>query len=156
MNSKDTGYFEQFKQAILAHNLKSGEILLALRYHRGSSHRAEELARQLLATEGIKTEREALTLEALSRKEALHSMSFGLSTKANYTKIDRQFTQEDCERYAGGFANFFTNPLFYKPGGKIYRAELDLLDFWQSGGCIAVDNNKIGLFWVNDLYDKWE
>ena len=83
-------------------------------------------------------------------------MKHGMSTKINYTTIDLEFTSSEQNKYAHGFLDFFDNYKCFTTESRLYQENLDLNDFWEVGGTIVVDDTKIGVFWINDLYDKFE
>ncbi len=149
-------YFNDFKESIASHNFKSGEILLFICEHDKNRHDFESLIKNFFKETNIQTEDKEFNVSKLGRKEAIESIKFGLSTKANYTCIDQEFKVVDRNKYSNGFITFFNNPDFYSIDTRIFKTDLDLNDFWEIGGSILIDDHKIGIFWVNDLYDKFE
>lgn len=155
MKKFDPKYFQDFKEAITSHNLISGEIILAIWEHDKNKFQINELLPELLKVEDLKIEDQNFKLEEISKKEAIESIKYGMSTKVNYTMIDREFSPSEQNQYAHGFLDFFTDCKYYITKSRLYHDELDLNDFWEMGGAIAIDNEKIGIFWINDLYDKF-
>ncbi len=152
MKSFNSKYFTQFKQSVLSHNLSSGEIIIEIWEHDKSRFQSQTLFDEMISISNIKREGEKYELTEITYAEAIKSMKYGMSVKTNYTEIDKQFTVSNQNQYAYEFLNFFENCKCYTTKSRLYKSNLDLNNFWETGGVIAVDNNKIGLFWVNDLY----
>lgn len=148
-------YFIDFKKEILEHKLISGEIILFLYSHRKNKHQPKILIEELFELENIKIENRDLTLEKVSSDEMINSIKYGLSSKMNYTRIEVEFDTTKQNKYAFGFTALFENPTYYKTDNKIYIENLDLDDFWETGGGIIIDDKHIGIFLINDLYDKF-
>jgi hypothetical protein len=91
----------------------------------------------------------------MSEADALKSIKYGLSSKLNYTKLDKEFSQSDQNDLAFTFLQLFEKPSFYTVNSRVYKSDLDLGDFWESGGAILVDKERIVIFWTNDLYDMF-
>ena len=109
---------------------------------------------------GIRTEETAFDnrrinfeKQRLSKEEALDKIFYGLKSKPNFTLIDYPISAEKAQEYTQEVIDFFDEPRFYGYESKIYQKSLDLSDLWKSGGFLIVDNEKVGIFWVNDLYD---
>ncbi|NMM50770.1 hypothetical protein [Marinigracilibium pacificum] len=148
-------YIIEFRNAIESHNLKSGEIILQICEHDGYRDNYINLIKDFFTKTNIHLEKESFDINRIKRNEAISAIKFGLSTKPNYTSIDKEFNESDKNRYANGFIDFFINPDFFSVNVRIFNKDLDLNDFWETGGAILIDDNKIGLFWINDLYDKF-
>lgn len=152
MKSFNPKYFIEFQEAVVSHNLKSGEILIDIWEHNKSKFQIPELFDEILRTSEIKCEDEHCEFIEITRAKAMESMRYGLSLKANYTLIDKQFSPSEQNKYARGFLDFFEDCKCYTTESRLYKSKLDLNDFWETGGVIACDNNRVGIFWVNDLY----
>lgn len=91
--------------------------------------------------------------QRLTHEKALQEIMYALSTKPNFTLIDYPFSPSKAQKYAEQFIKFFDKPHFYAYQAKLYQKNLDTSDLWESGGFLIMDDNKVGIFWVNDLYD---
>ncbi len=91
-------------------------------------------------------------VKEISKNEAIESISYGLSIKLNYTLVDREFNKSDQNKAAWGFLSFFKNPKFYSGEPGIWQTVDISNEFYEAGGAILIDSEKIGLFWVNDIY----
>lgn len=149
-------YFTDFKKEIIEHNLISGEIILFLYSHNENPYQPKKLIERLFELENIKVENEKIDFEKISKNQMINSIKYGLSTKLNYTKIVTEFDSSKQNKYTFEFAGLFENPMCYKIDNRIYVDNLDLDDFWETGGGIIIDNKHIGIFLINDLYDKFE
>ena len=149
-------YFIDFKNEILEHNLISGEIILSLYSHSKSVYQPKILIDELFKLEDVKIDDEKLDFKKISINQMINSIKFGLSTKPNYTKIETEFDTSKQNKYTFEFTALFENPMCYKIDNKIYVDNIDLDDFWETGGGILIDNKHIGIFLINDLYDKFE
>jgi len=155
MKKLEASYFQDFKEAVISHHLRSGEIILDIWEHDKSKYQIPEVFDELILTKELQCAFPQYELTEISKKEAIESIKYGLSTKVNYTAIDRPFTNQEQNKYAHGFLDFFHDGQFYTTAAWLYQKELDLNDFWEVGGAIVGDDKKIGLFWINDLYDKF-
>ena len=145
--------FSELKSLVLQHHLKSGEIIISTRLRNVyPSHDIDEI-RTFFDHENIETEEPHFELVNLPYKEATESIKYGLSTKLNYTKIEKEFTDEDRTKYAREFLSFFCNAKLYQLNTRIKQSNIPFDDFWETGGVIAIDKSLIGIFWINDLYD---
>lgn len=140
------------KDKITSHHLLSGEVILCFENINGKIGTLRQLIDAFLKNNGIKTETLKFDLIEISDKEAIKSICYGLSTKPNYTAIQKEFLKTDQNTLSYSFCQLFDKPKFYSLNTRIYQMDLNLGDFWESGGAIAIDKNMIGLFWVNDLY----
>ena len=156
MNCFESDCFKDFKRAVESHNIKSGEIILEIFEHYTNRYDFEILIPKFLKVINVRTERSSFKIRKLQRNEALESIRYGLTTKPNYTCIDKEFSNSEINEYVLGFINMFNNPDLYGVGTRLYRSELDLNDFWEVGGAISVDDEKIGIFWINDLYNQFD
>jgi hypothetical protein len=144
---------DYLKKEIKDHNLKSGEII----FEYDSSENAGDLTIKLncfFQKNNIKTEKSDPVFSEITQTQAAESIKYGLSTKANYTVIDTEFDRSDQHRILNMFLSLFKQPRYYTTDCKLYQAGLDINDFWETGGAIAVDSQHIGILWTNDLYDK--
>ena len=76
-------------------------------------------------------------------------MKYGLSSKINYTRIKQVFSLSDQNRLVHSFLRLFEQPRFYSANVRIYQSNLDLGDFWESGGAIVIDERAVTV--VNPL-----
>lgn len=148
--------FEYFQEAVLSHHFKSGEIILLIYEYDKKKYNFESLIRHFFQVSNIETESSVFNVSRLEKFEAIESIKYGLKTKANYTCIEKEFTDSDKNRYSNEFIAFFENPEFYTIDTRIFKADLNLNDFWEVGGSIIVDDSKVGIFWINDLYDQFD
>lgn len=153
MKAIDSNYFEEFKESTISHNLKSGEIIIFIYNHNINQHHTDRLIREFLLETGIKISNPSFHVSKYNKPDAIKSMKYGLSTKPNYTSIDKEFNESDINSIVNRFIEFFNSPNFYSINSKIYLNDLDLNDYWETGGSILIDKDKIGILWINDLYD---
>lgn len=151
-------FFIDFREKVLSHRLHSGEIIIDLWEHDRDKFRIESLFRDLISTSHLKSEldEDFPLLEEMSRRDAIESIKYGLSTKVNYTVIEREFSMSEMNEYAHGFFRFFGDCRCYRPSARIFKANLDLQDFWESSGAIVGDDRFFGIFWINDLYSMFK
>ncbi len=149
-------YFIEFRKKIIEHNLISGEIILHLYSHSEKPYKPRLLINKLFEAENIKVENDKFDVKKITVNQLKNSIKYGLSTKLNYTKIEVEFDSLQQNKYAYEFINLFTNPMCYKIDSRIYINDLDLDDFWEVGGGIIIDNTQVGIFLINDLYNKFE
>lgn len=148
--------FIDFKQEILSHNLKSGEIIIEINSYDGAMKEPLlHLITSFLAKNRIKTEKKEFNLIEASEDKAVESIKFALSTKPDYTAIDKEFDKHEVNKIAYRFISFFDRPKYLSVSTRLYQKELDLNDYWEYGGAILVDDKKIGIIWVNDLYNRF-
>lgn len=138
-----------------SHGLKSGEVIIELGEIQQHHREIEKIVVDFFRLHQIKTASKQFEIIEISEKEAINSIIFGLSTKPNYTLIEKQFSMSDQNKLAYNFVQIFENPTFYSVETRLHKSDLDLSDFWESGGAIAIDKNLVGIFWTNDLYDKF-
>ncbi len=146
---------ETLTNEVSSHGLKSGEIIIQLDDIKIHSTNLKDIVDTFFENNSIKTHPKQFDIIEISENDALKSIIYGLSTKPNYTKIDNPFSKSDQNKLAYTFIQLFDNPTYYLVTTRLYKTDLDLDDFWESGGTIAVDKKMIGLFWTNDLYDKF-
>jgi len=149
-------YFTEFKKGIIAHHLVSGEIILHLYSHTETPHKPRPLINKLFELENIKVENPNFDIKKITVNQLMNAIKYGLSTKLNYTKIKVEFDSFKQSKYSLEFINLFESPMCYKIDTRTYVNNLDLDDFWEVGGGIVIDNKHIGIFLINDLYDKFE
>jgi len=149
-------YFTEFRKEIIDHNLMSGEIILHLYSHNENPYKPRLLINKLFNSEDIKVQDKNFDIEKTTVNQLTNSIKYGLSTKLNYTKIESEFDSSKQNKYSIEFINLFLTPMCYEIESKIYVDNLDLDDFWEVGGGIIIDSKHIGIFLINDLYDKFE
>ncbi len=137
------------------HNLISGEVIVLHDSIGETRIGLTVVIKHFLSANLIKTYPDTFDIKEITFEEAINSMKYGLSTKPDYTRIDTEFSIHDQNQLVYSFLHLFDNPRFYTINAKIFRTDLDLNDFWESGGAILTDKNSIGLFWTNDLYNKF-
>ena len=145
----------ELQQEVQAHGLYSGEIILELAAVTGSRYAVEPLVAAFFLQQGIRVFPEGVPFSEIAYQQAVASMKYGLSSKINYTRINREFLPSDQNRIVHAFLRLFDKPQFYSTNARIYRSDLDLEDFWESGGAIVIDDHAIGILWANDLYAKF-
>ncbi len=150
----ETAYFENFRKEIFFHEFISGEIILNLYDHGQSKYDARFLINALFEAENIKFEGTDYVFKKVTKEELITSIKYGLSTKLNYTDIRVEFDKKAQSRFSHEFLRMFDAPNCYTFKTRLYQLDLDLEDFWKTGGGIAMDNKKIGIFLINDLYKK--
>jgi len=144
------------KNKIQEHNLRSGEVIIEVDdYDLSKTNSAEKGIGDFFQKHTLKTHPEKFEVREIYGKEAMASVRFGFSVKPDYTKIDKVFTDQDRNGIIFPFINLFTEPKYYSLNTRVYRAKLNLIDFWESGGAVLIDATKIGIIWVNDLYDTF-
>jgi hypothetical protein len=159
-------YYHYLRDEILSHHLSSGEIILIINSYSPKTKELKELMFEFFENNNIKTSKteyhkKNLRMEDLeiTKEQAVEIITYALSTKINYTKIDKEFEKPERKRFAFEVINLFNYPKFYTLSSdwydKLWIRELDINDFWKGGGAIIIDNDKIGIFWVNDLYDQY-
>ena len=146
----------ELQHEVQAHGLISGEIILELARLTASRYAVGLLLADFFAQQAICISPEDDSVSEITYQQAVASMKYGLSSKINYTRINRAFTPSDQNRIVHAFLRLFNNPRFYSTSARIYRSDLDLEDFWESGGAIVIDDQAIGILWVNDLYAKFQ
>ncbi|MBO2008084.1 hypothetical protein [Hymenobacter negativus] len=145
----------ELQQEVQSHGLQSGEIILELSEVAGSRYAVEPLLVAFFSQQAIRIFPEGSAVSEITYQQAVASMKYGLSSKINYTRINREFSPSDQNRIVHSFLRLFDKPRFYSTSARIYRANLDLEDFWESGGAIVIDEHAIGILWENDLYAKF-
>jgi len=150
----------KIKDKLKSHNLRSGEIILEVRQIQTRFFSMNDLIINFFRSAGIRTEETAFDnrrinfeKQRLSEDEALDKIFYGLKSKPNFTLIDYPISAEKAHEYAQEVISFFDKPRFYTYESRIYQKPLDLSDLWESGGFLIADDEKVGIFWVNDLYD---
>ncbi len=145
----------ELQHEVHAHGLYSGEIILELAAVAGSRYDVERLVATFFSQQGIRVFPEGMPVSETTSQQAVASMKYGLSSKINYTRINRAFSPSDQNRIVHAFLRLFDKPRFYSTSARIYRSDLDLEDFWESGGAVVIDDRVIGILWQNDLYAKF-
>lgn len=144
---------DYLRKEIKEHNLKSGEII----FEYDTNDNIKDLSAMVslfFQKYQIKTESLNPAFYEITQNEAIESIKYGLSTKANYTVIDKEFNQSDKNRFAHMFFELFKQPKCYTLDGRLYQTALNINDFWETGGAILIDGQNIGILWTNDLYDR--
>ena len=121
----------------------------------GSRYDVERLVATFFAQQVIQVLPVGVPVSEMTHQQAIASMKYGLSSKINYTRISREFLPSDQNRIVHSSLRLFDRPPFYTTSARIYRADLDLEDFWESGGAIVIDDRTIGILWTIDLYAKF-
>lgn len=145
----------ELQQEVQAHGLQSGEIILELAAVTASRYAVEPLLVTFFAQHAIQVSPKGVPMGEITYQQAITSMKYGLSSKINYTRIKREFSPSDQNRIVHSFLRLFEQPRFYSTAARIYQSNLDLEDFWESGGAIVIDEHAIGILWTNDLYAKF-
>lgn len=143
---------DYLKKETKEHNLKSGEII----FEYDTCKDIEDLTarvKRFFKKYNIKTENANPTISEITGHEAIESIKYGLSTKANYTVIDKEFTESNKNEIVYIFMQLFTQPIYYTLDCRLRQKDLDRNDFWEMGGMIVLDKKSIGILWINDLYD---
>ena len=140
---------------VQSHGLYSGEIILELAAVTGSRYDVEQLVATFFLQQGIRVFPGGLPVSEITYQQAVASMKYGLSSKINYTRINRAFSPSDQNRIVHAFLRLFDKPHCYSTSARICQSDLDLEDFWESGGAIVIDDHAIGILWQNDLYAKF-
>ena len=143
------------KDEIEMHNFQSGEIILELDSVENAIDKPLKNIEFFFSEKQIKTEKLHFDLEELTASEAVAAIAFGLSVKPNYTVIHEPFLVSEQQKLAHCFVALFVKPTFYRLKTRLFQADLDLNDFWESHGAIVIDKHNIGIFWTNDLYGKF-
>ena len=138
-----------------SHLLKSGEVILQFDQIKTHPKNLKDIIETFFEINSIKTVTKQFDIVEISKDEAINSIIYGLSIKPNYTLIATPFTKSGQNKFAFNFVQLFDNPTFYSVNTRLYKTDLNLGDFWESGGAFGIDKNMIGLFWINDLYDKY-
>ena len=146
---------EAIKSRIASHGLKSGEVIVVCDDLHNQKGDIKEIVVTFLRDNSINTKPSVFEIIEISKDEALKSIKYGLSTKPNYTAIEQEFSTSDQNELTFSFLQLFDKPKFYSLDSRIYKTDLDKTDFWESGGAIAIDKERIGIFWTNELYDKF-
>ncbi|MBX2887792.1 MAG: hypothetical protein KF829_03995 [Ferruginibacter sp.] len=146
---------EYLRKEIREHNLKSGEIIFEYDSYVNNKDLTTRL-KSFFDKHNITTENTNPTISEITRQEAIESIKYGLSTKANYTVIDKEFNESDKNKFVHMFLDLFKQPKFYTLDCKLYQTLLDTNDFWEIGGAILLDYQSIGILWTNDLYEKFK
>ena len=155
MTESNEKIIENLKLEISRHNFKSGEIILALAEITETKTETINFLKHFFHKNLIKTIPTDFTLSKIMREEAIRSEKYGFRTKPNYTSCDFEFSERDKNTIVYSYLQLFDKPEFYSTSAKIYQANLDLEDFWETGGFIAIDKKSIGILWINDLYDRF-
>jgi hypothetical protein len=145
----------ELQHEVASHGRQSGEIILAVAPLTASSYAVTAVVATFFAQQAIHVFPADLPLSEVPYQQAVASMKYGLSSKINYTRSKREFSASDQNRLVHAFLRLFEKPRFYSTDARIYQADLDLEDFWESGGALVIDEQLIGLFWGNDLYAKF-
>ena len=145
----------ELQHEVQSRGLHSGEIILEVAELTDSRYAVEQLVATFFSQQGIRISPTGLPVNEMTYQQAVTSMKYGLSSKINYTRIDRPFLPSDQNRIVHAFLRLFENPRFYSTSARIYRSDLDLEDFWECGGAVVIDGRAIGILWANDLYAKF-
>lgn len=155
MNPEKLFQFDEIKTEINFHNLKSGEIIFLFEKMDANILDPKTKIQKLFYRNKVQILPKSFELIELTKAESIKSAKYGLSTKPNYTSIDIEFSESEKNKIIFSFLKLFDNPKFYSINAKIFTIKLDLNDFWESGGFVAIDKDSIGMLWINDLYDKF-
>jgi hypothetical protein len=145
----------ELQHEVQSHGLCSGEIILELAAVAGSRYDVGQLVATFFSQQDIRVFPAGLPVSEITYQQAVASMKYGLSSKINYTRINRPFSPSDQNRIVHAFLRLFDKPRFYSTSARIYRSDLDLEDFWESGGAVVINDHAIGILWQNDLYAKF-
>ena len=149
---------------LLSHGFKSGEIILKLSQYSDRYLNYQALIKEFLSFHKIKiiesVHRKNIDdigkyIKEIGREELDFILRQSFSIKPNYTIIDKPFSEEDIKEVKTKFLSFFPNkPTFYTfKDCDIFLKNLSFSYPWISSGVLVIDENNIGLLWVNDLYD---
>lgn len=147
--------FDNLINKIKAHKLKSGEIILLFETIQDNNTHTNDIITYFLLSNSIKTEPRTFEVVEITSQQAISSIKYGLSTKSDYTSIEVEFSDSDQNFIVYTFLGLFDKPKFYSIDARLYRTDLDVNDFWESGGAIVVDSKSIGILWANDLYNMF-
>jgi hypothetical protein len=145
----------ELQHEVQTHGRHSGETILELDAVTVSRYAIKPLLATFFAQHAIQVSPAGLPINEITYQQAVASMKYGLSSKINYTRIKREFSPSDQNRIVHSFLRLFEQPRFYSTSARIYKSNLDLEDFWESGGAIVIDEYAIGILWTNDLYAKF-
>lgn len=145
----------ELRHEIQSHGRQSGEIILEVSPLTASPYAIAAVVATFFAQQAIHLFPASSPVTEVPYQQAVASMKYGLSSKINYTRSKREFSPSDQNRLVHAFLRLFEKPRFYATSARIYQADLDLEDFWQSGGALVIDEQLIGIFWGNDLYAKF-
>lgn len=145
----------ELQYEVQAHGRHSGDTILELAAITASHYAVEPLLATFFAQHAIQVSPAGVPVSALTYQQAVASMKYGLSSKINYTRIERAFSPSDQNRIVHAFLRLFEQPRFYSTSARIYQSDLDPEDFWESGGAIVIDQRAVGILWTNDLYAKF-
>jgi hypothetical protein len=156
--------FNELNLVLSSHGFKSGEIILKLSQYGDKYLNYQDLIKKFLPFHKIKIiesvhqkniEDIGKYIKEIDREELDSILRQSFSIKLNYTIIDKPFSQEDIKEVKTKFLSFFPNkPVFYTfKDCDIFLKNLSFAYPWISSGVLVIDENNIGLLWVNDLYD---
>lgn len=143
------------KDEIEFHGFQSGEIILELDSVKNAIDKPIKNIEFFFLQKEIKTEKPHFDLEEMTASEAVGAIAFGLSVKPNYTVIEEPFSVSEQQKLVHCFVALFVKPTFYRLKIRIFQTDLNLNDFWESHGAIVIDKHHVGIFWTNDLYEKF-
>lgn len=120
------------RKKIKEHNLKSGEIIFE--YDRDNKTQDPQTSvENFFEKYNIKTEESHPIVSEVTKEEAIASILYGLSTKLNYTVIDKEFTQADKNEIVHLFMQLFTQPTYYTLSCRLYQTSIDINDCRETG-----------------------
>jgi hypothetical protein len=95
-----------------------------------------------------------LALSRISREEAIEKINMALAPKSNYTYCEYPFSEFERKDAARWFLGFFEKPQFYKmpDDGLLWQNEDTSGEFTFDHGPIAIGNDRIGIFYVKNVY----
>lgn len=145
---------EHIQQSVNNHPLLSGEIIFKYSTIDKAGSISTIIA-DFFLLHNIRTSPQKYWITETDKTSAIQSIRYGLSIKANYTKTDHPFSESEGNQLIYSFLQLFHNPSFFTTDAKVYQTPLNLEDFWECGGTIALDKTGIGILWINDLYNKF-
>jgi hypothetical protein len=144
---------------ITYHEFNSGEIILEVfKYNQGFATK-EELVLEFLGIANINLElpedsiNSAPIVKLISKNDAMARLTEGVVIKPNYTVLKHIFEVEDIATISKLLFSIFSNtPKYYDLSGfhKLFQFDFDVDSHCISNGFLIIDDNKIGILWIND------
>jgi hypothetical protein len=152
-------HFEPIQDNVHNHGWRASEVIFELHDLEATSYKDDETIEEYLDFLNIKTEELYRGFKAADRDEAFRTFDLAFRSKANHTTPQREFTVAERSKLFVKIESFLSNPRFFvkhvdSPGGALIlsRREIDFTTFWESHGLVFIDQRRIGMAWVNDMY----
>ena len=102
----------------------------------------------------ICTTPETITLTEISAGKAHELIKNALHTYLHTAGETPTLSASTQNKLIHSFFQLFEHPKFFTIQEAVYKTSISLYDFWKSGGALVMDEFRMGIFYVADLYEK--